>query len=205
MQNSNLTSTQSLMDRYYEEEKAQQERELTLAALSVYLDANDLAMLNIISKRFRKTRDDVAQELLSSALIDLFSRLEAGERKLIARDADEAARSIAEDIAEDNGVRNLDIKAGVWANHERQFTKLERKLAKLAAQEEAEKEELETDQTSDEVAEQDDNTKPTSTYSTANEKNIENESEAANAADSSTQQDTEQQDNHHSVASMFAN
>ena len=191
MQNSNLTSTQSLMDRYYEEEKAQQERELTLAALNVYLDANDLAMLNIISKRFRKTRDDVAQELLSSALIDLFSRLEAGERKLLARDADDAARSIAQDIAEDNGVRELEIKTGVWAAHERNFTKLERKLAKLAAQEEAEQEELETEDAANATAELDDS--------------IQNESEAANAEDSETQQDTEQENTQQSVASMFAN
>src|SRR5690554_6959353 len=81
MHNFQTTSTQSLMDRYYEEEKAQQERELSLAELNVRLDANDLAMLNVISKRFRKTRDEVAQELLSSALIDLFSRLETTERR----------------------------------------------------------------------------------------------------------------------------
>ena len=134
MHNSQTTSTQSLMDRYYEEEKAQQERELSLAELNVRLDANDLAMLNVISKRFRKTRDEVAQELLSSALIDLFSRLESTERKLLARDADEAARSLADEIAEDNGVRTIDVKTGVWANHERQLTKIERKLAKQAEQ-----------------------------------------------------------------------
>lgn len=134
MQDFETTSTQSLMDRYYQEEKAQQERDLTLAALNVRLDANDLAMLNVISKRFRKTRDDVAQELLASALIDLFSRLETTERKLLARDADEAARSLANEVAEENGVHNLDVKTGVWANQERQLVKLERKQAKLAAQ-----------------------------------------------------------------------
>src|SRR5690554_8073545 len=116
MQDFETTSTQSLMDRYYEDEKAQQERELTMATLNVRLDANDLAMLNIISRRFRKTRDDVAQELLASALIDLFSRLETTERKLLARDADEAARSLANEIAEENGVRNRSEERRVGRN-----------------------------------------------------------------------------------------
>lgn len=142
MQDIDTTSTQSLIDRYYEEEKAQREREQTLAALNMRLDANDLAMLNVIARRFRKTRDEVAQEVLSTALIDLFARVEAGERKLMARDADDAARSIADDIAEENGVATPEIKTGVWANHDRQITKLERKKAKQQEQEEAEKKQL---------------------------------------------------------------
>lgn len=133
MQDIDTTSTQSLIDRYYQEEKAQREKEMTQAALTVRLDANDLAMLNVIARRFRKTRDEVAQEVLSNALVDLFARLDAGERKLLARDADEAARSIADEIAEENGVRNVEIKTGVWANHDRQITKLERKKARLSA------------------------------------------------------------------------
>ncbi len=142
MQDIDTTSTQSLIDRYYEEEKAQREREQTLAALNMRLDANDLAMLNVIARRFRKTRDEVAQEVLSTALIDLFARVEAGERKLMARDADDAARSIADDIAEENGVATPEIKTGVWANHDRQITKLERKKAKQLEQEAAEKKQL---------------------------------------------------------------
>lgn len=137
MQDIDTTSTQSLIDRYYQEEKAQREKEMTLAALTVRLDANDLAMLNVIARRFRKTRDEVAQEVLSNALVDLFARLDAGERKLLARDADEAARSIADEIAEENGVRNVEIKTGVWANHDRQITKLERKKARQPAATEA--------------------------------------------------------------------
>lgn len=130
MQDFDISSTQSLIDRYYQEEKAQQEREQSLAALNLHLDANDLAMINVIAKRFNKTRTQLAQELLSSALVDLFSRVEAGERKLMARDADESARTIANEIAEENGLKNLEIKTGLWANHERQFTKLERKKSK---------------------------------------------------------------------------
>ena len=48
MQDFDTTSTQSLIDRYYEEEKAQREIEQTLAALTMRLDANDLAMLNVM-------------------------------------------------------------------------------------------------------------------------------------------------------------
>ena len=138
MQDFDTTSTQSLIDRYYEEEKAQREIEQTLAALTMRLDANDLAMLDVIARRFRKTRDEVAQEVLSNALIDLFARLEAGERKLIARDADDAARALADEIAEENGVANVDVKTGVWANHDRQITKLERKKAKMQEQQASE-------------------------------------------------------------------
>ena len=99
MQDIDTTSTQSLIDRYYEEEKAQRELEQTLASFTMRVDANDLAMLNMIARRFRKTREEVAQEVLSNALIDLFARVEAGERKLMARDADDAARSVANEIA----------------------------------------------------------------------------------------------------------
>ncbi|UXD87754.1 hypothetical protein [Thalassolituus hydrocarboniclasticus] len=131
MQDIDTTSTQSLVDRYYEEEKAKREREQTLAAFTMRLDANDLAMLNVIARRFRKNRDEIAQEVLSNALIDLFARLDAGERKLLARDADEAARSLADEIAEENGIHSVEIKTGVWANHDRQITKIERKKAKM--------------------------------------------------------------------------
>lgn len=132
MQDLDTTSTQSLIDRYYEEEKAQRLREQTLAAFTIRMDANDLAMLNVIARRFRKNREEVAQEILSNALIDLFARIDGGERKLMARDADDAARSIADEIAEENGVMSIDVKAGVWANHDRQITKQERKKAKQA-------------------------------------------------------------------------
>lgn len=131
MQELEMSSTQSLIDRYYQEEKEQRERELSLASLAIRLDASDLAMLNMIAHRFRKTRDQVAQEVLSNALVDLFSRLEPGERKLLARDADEATRAIAHEIAEENGIRPNDVKTGVWTNHDRHFTKLERKKSKV--------------------------------------------------------------------------
>lgn len=124
--------THSLMDRYYEEEREQREREMSLAELSLKLDANDLAFLSMIARRFRKGREDVAQEVLSNALLDLFARVEPGERKLMARDADEAAKNNAESIAEENGVRDVEFRSGYWAQQERQITKLEKQREKAA-------------------------------------------------------------------------
>lgn len=137
MQDIDTTSTQSLIDRYYEEEKAKREMEQTLASVTTRLDASDLAMLSIIAKRFRKSREEVAQEVLSSALVDLFARVDASERKLMARDADEAAKSIANEIAEENGVHSIEFKGGAWGNHDRTVTKLERKKAKQDEEAEA--------------------------------------------------------------------
>ena len=57
------TQTHALIGKYYEEEREQREKELSLAELKLRLDANDLAMLGMIARRFRKGRDDVAQEV----------------------------------------------------------------------------------------------------------------------------------------------
>lgn len=172
------TFTQSLLDRYIEEEKAQQERQQSLAALTVHLDANDLAMLNTIAKRFNKNRSEIAEELLASALIDFFTRFEAGERKLIARDADEMARNLANDIAEDNGLRDIEIKTGVWANQDRQATKLERKLAKKQQAEQESEAETEVD---DEPA-----LEATAEVETTETENTEAAANASNDDDSTT-------------------
>lgn len=139
-----IPQTHSLIDRYYEEERSQREKEQSLAELSLKLDANDLAMLSMIARRFRKTRDDVAQEVLSSALVDLFSRIDASERKLMARDADESARGIADSIAEENGVRDVEFRSGYWAQQDRAIAKIEKQREKALKQAEklAEQEKL---------------------------------------------------------------
>jgi len=139
-----IPQTHSLIDRYYEEERSQREKEQSLAELSLKLDANDLAMLGMIARRFRKTRDDVAQEVLSSALVDLFSRIDASERKLMARDADESARGIADSIAEENGVRDVEFRSGYWAQQDRAIAKIEKQREKAMKQAEklAEQEKL---------------------------------------------------------------
>ncbi|MFT6189982.1 MAG: hypothetical protein ACJAZ6_001816 [Oleispira sp.] len=125
-----LTNTQALIDRYYTEEKAKKEQALTRASLDIQLDANDLAMLNIIAKRFDKARDELAKDILSNALIDLLTQLEPGERKLIARDADEMGSSMAREIAEENGLKDIDHKPNVWTGHERNIARAEKKRAK---------------------------------------------------------------------------
>lgn len=124
--------THSLIDRYYEEEREQREKEMSLAELSIKLDANDLAFLSMIARRFRKGREEVAQEVLSNALLDLFTRIEPGERKLMARDADESAKNNAESIAEENGVRDVEFRSGYWTQQDRLITKLEKQREKAA-------------------------------------------------------------------------
>ena len=130
MQAPELTNTQALIDRYYTEEKAKKAQALAHASLNLQLDANDLAMLSTIAKRFGKSRDDLAKDVLSHALIDLLTQLEPGERKLIARDADEMGSSMSREIAEENGLKNVDHKPNVWTAHERSIAKVEKKRAK---------------------------------------------------------------------------
>jgi len=134
---SELTNTQALIDRYYTEEKAKKEQALTRAELNLQLDANDLAMLSTIAKRFGKSRVELAKDVLSHALIDILTQIEPGERKIIARDADDMALSMATEIAEENGLKDIDHKPNVWAGHDRTITRAEKKRAK--ALEEAKK------------------------------------------------------------------
>jgi len=126
------------------------------------LDANDLAMLSVIAKRFGKSRDDLAKDVLSHALIDLLTQLEPGERKLIARDADEMGSSMAREIAEENGLKEVNHKPNVWSTHERSIAKVEKKRVKeledaLKAEKQAQKSANLTEeaQASTEAAEQD--------------------------------------------------
>ena len=146
------TQTHALIGKYYEEEREQREKELSLAELKLRLDANDLAMLGMIARRFRKGRDDVAQEVLSSALLDLFSCIDAAERKLMARDADDAAKSIADNIAEENGVRDVEFRTGYWTQQDRQITKVEKQREKAAKQAEKEAEKAAAQATQKEAA-----------------------------------------------------
>jgi hypothetical protein len=130
MQAPELTNTQTLINRYYTEEKTKKAQALTRASLNLQLDANDLAMLNTIAKRFGKSRDDLAKDVLSHALIDLLTQLEPGERKIIARDADEMGTSMSREIAEENGLKDVEHKPNVWTGHERNIAKIEKKHAR---------------------------------------------------------------------------
>ena len=147
MQTPELTNTQALIDRYYTEEKAKKEQALTRATLNLQLDANDLAMLSTIAKRFGKSRDELAKDVLSNALIDLLTQLEPGERKLIARDADEMGTSMSREIAEENGLKDVEHKPNIWTGHERNIARAEKKRAKEL--EEARKAEKQTQRSAD--------------------------------------------------------
>lgn len=150
---SELTNTQALIDRYYTEEKAKKEQALTRAELNLQLDANDLAMLSTIAKRFGKSRVELAKDVLSHALIDLLTQIEPGERKIIARDADDMALSMATEIAEENGLKDIDHKPNVWAGHDRTITRAEKKRAKaLEEEKKAEKKQSSTKASSNETS-----------------------------------------------------
>ena len=211
MQDIDTTSTQSLIDRYYQEEKAKREMEQTLATVTTRLDASDLAMLSIIAKRFHKSREEVAQEILSSALVDLFARVDASERKLMARDADEAAKSIANEIAEENGVHSIEFKGGAWSNHDRTVTKLERKKAKLDEEAEAAIEAevqkrvaaaLEAQQSASEMAEPTESTD--SQQQTSEQPAAEETAPEETTAEETSSADIQTEDSAEEPASMFA-
>jgi hypothetical protein len=130
MLDNDLNGTQSLVNKYYQEEQQRAIREKSLAEIRVMLPVSDLAMLNMIARRFNKGRDDLSSDVMASALMDIFNRLESTERKLLARDADENARQLANDIAEENGIDEVDSRPGFWANQEKLITKEEKRRAR---------------------------------------------------------------------------
>lgn len=131
MQDLEPTRTQSLIDRYFSEEEERKNRQLSMATLNVMVEAPELAMLTTLAKRFNKTRTELAQDILSQALVDMLARMPAGERKLLARDADEMANNLALEIAEENSIPAPSGKTSIWAGHEKAITKEERRIAKL--------------------------------------------------------------------------
>ncbi|MBL4799959.1 MAG: hypothetical protein JKY50_21380 [Oleispira sp.] len=197
MSTQELTSTQALIDRYYTEEKAKKAQALAHASLNLQLDANDLAMLSTIAKRFGKSRDDLAKDVLSHALIDLLTQLEPGERKLIARDADEMGSSLSREIAEENGLKNVNHKANVWTTHERSIAKVEKKRAKeLEDALKAEKQARKSANFSEEVQTSNEAAELTVAVAEAEEveAEVELEAEAENQAEESESADTESTD-----------
>ena len=195
MSTQELTSTQALIDRYYTEEKAKKAQALAHASLNLQLDANDLAMLSTIAKRFGKSRDDLAKDVLSHALIDLLTQLEPGERKLIARDADEMGSSLSREIAEENGLKNVNHKANVWTTHERSIAKVEKKRAKeLEDALKAEKQARKSANFSEEVQTSNEAAELTVAVAEAEEVEAEVELEAENQAEEIESADTESTD-----------
>lgn len=136
------TRTQSLIDRYFSEEEALKARQLSMATLDLKLEAAELAMLTTIAKRFNKSRTELAQEVITQALVDLIARMPVAERKLLARDADEMSNKLAFEIAEENGLTAPTGKSTMWSNHEKQIVKDEKRLAKMVEERDGELKQL---------------------------------------------------------------
>lgn len=134
MSNHDTPSTQALIERYYQEERDQKLREQTLADINLKIEPADLALLTVLSKRFNKSREEVLKDLTASALTDLFSAIDANERKLLARDADDQARSIADAVAEDNGVTEVESKPNFWTQLDKTLVRQEKKRLKAMQQ-----------------------------------------------------------------------
>jgi len=143
MQDLEPTRTQSLIDRYFSEEEERKNRQLSMATLNVMVEAPELAMLTTLAKRFNKTRTELAQDIISQALVDMLARMPTGERKLLARDADEMANSLAMEIAEENSIPAPSGKTSVWTGHEKAILKEERRIAKLMEEKQKQAEEQE--------------------------------------------------------------
>jgi hypothetical protein len=203
MQAPELTNTQALIDRYYTEEKTKKAQALTRASLNLQLDANDLAMLNTIAKRFGKSRDELAKDVLSHALIDLLSQLEPGERKLIARDADEMGTSMSREIAEENGLKDVEHKPNVWTGHERNISKIEKKRARqLEEARKAEKKNQTSDNFKEEVTASNEQSAQASYSNTAEPVSLSEELET----ETETETETEETSNttHEEQESVFS-
>jgi hypothetical protein len=99
-----MSKAQSIIEQFYQEELSRLSDEATFSPLDISISSADMAMISTISKRFNKDKALLAREALSQALLDMFSALDPVERKMLAKDADELAMSIAAEIAEDQGL-----------------------------------------------------------------------------------------------------
>lgn len=131
-------NTHALINRYYAEEREQQLLQRSLAELSVKMEANDLALVSCLAKRFSKSHEEIVRDVVSSALMDLFTGLVTGERKLLAREADDQAKTTANAIAEDNNLSEVEIKANYWTQADKAIVRQEKKRLKEATKEQAE-------------------------------------------------------------------
>lgn len=127
-----MSKAQSLIEQFYQEEQERLAQESTLTPINVNVSSADMAMINTISKRFNKDKSQLVREALSQAIIDMFSALEGVERKMLAKDADELANSIAAEIAEEQGLPSLEDNGINWVAQDKQCVKDERKAEKDA-------------------------------------------------------------------------
>jgi hypothetical protein len=125
-----MSKAQSLIEQFYQEEQERIAQESTFTPVDVSVSSADMAMINTISKRFNKDKGQLVREALSQAILDMFSALEPVERKMLAKDADELANSIAAEIAEEQGLESLEVTGTNWVAQDKQCIKDERKAEK---------------------------------------------------------------------------
>ncbi|NVK36391.1 MAG: hypothetical protein HWE18_00580 [Gammaproteobacteria bacterium] len=125
-----MSKAQSLIEQFYLEEQERIAQESTFTPIDVSVSSADMAMINTISKRFNKDKNQLVREALSQAIVDMFSALEPVERKMLAKDADELANSIAAEIAEEQGLSTLEVTGVNWVAQDKQCIKDERKAEK---------------------------------------------------------------------------
>lgn len=125
-----MSKAQSLIEQFYLEEQERIAQESTFTPIDVSVSSADMAMINTISKRFNRDKNQLVREALSQAILDMFSALEPVERKMLAKDADELANSIAAEIAEEQGLDSLEVTGTNWVQQDKQCIKDERKAEK---------------------------------------------------------------------------
>ncbi|MCP5326431.1 MAG: hypothetical protein H7A09_08945 [Oceanospirillaceae bacterium] len=139
-----MSNTKSLIEQFYQEEQQRRASEATFTSLDLLISAADMAMLSTISRRFNRNKEQFARDALSNALIDMFSALEPGERKMIAKEADELANSIAAEIAEEQGLKKFDVTGTNWVNQDKTCVREERKMTKQSSKDGGQAEEEES-------------------------------------------------------------
>ncbi len=128
-----MSNTQSLIEQLYQEEQQRIADEATFSPVDLSISAPDMAMLTTIAKRFGKDKGLFAREALGQALVDMFSALEPAERKMLAKEADELAGSIAAEIAEEQGLSELNLAGTNWVAQDKACVREEKKAEKERA------------------------------------------------------------------------
>jgi hypothetical protein len=132
-----MSKAQTLIEQFYQEEIARKAEEATFTPLDITVSSADMALISTISKRFSKDKNLLVREAVSQALLDMFSALEPIERKILAKDADELAKAITAEIAEDQGLSSLDVSGANWVQQDKHCIKEERKAEKVKAMQQA--------------------------------------------------------------------
>ncbi len=125
-----MSKAQSIIEQFYQEEQARLSDEATFSPLDISISSADMALISTIAKRFNKDRSLLAREALSHALLDMFSAIDPVERKILAKESDELASSIATEVAEDQGLPKLEVSGTNWVAQDKNCVKAERKAEK---------------------------------------------------------------------------